>query len=294
MRNLKLSFFRVIRGLIILLSAIGFSSFAVAQKTDINVLTYNIRFANPDDAPNTWDQRKEKVFSLVRDAKPDIFGLQEALKIQVSDFEKAFPSFIRIGVGRDDGKESGEYSPLFFNSKKYNLVSSGTFWLSQTPSVAGSRGWDAACNRVVTWVHLKDKKSNALFFVFCTHFDHMGEIARRNSAGLLLQAVDSLASYNPAIVLGDFNAIPGSEPYNLITDFSNRFHLKDARLICTDLKGPEYTFTGFKVGAQSGVRIDYIFVKNNVQVLSFNVNEANNSEYYPSDHLPVNATMKIY
>jgi endonuclease/exonuclease/phosphatase family metal-dependent hydrolase len=294
MRNLMLSLIRVIRGLIILVSMIGFSSFAYAQKTIINVLTYNIRFANPDDAPNTWDQRKEKVFSLVRDAKPDIFGLQEVLNEQVSDFEKAFPGFTRIGVGRDDGKESGEYSPLLFNSKKYNLVSSGTFWLSQTPSVAGSRGWDAACNRVVTWVQLKDKKSKALFFVFCTHFDHMGEIARRNSANLLIHAVDSLAGYNPVIVMGDFNAIPGSEPYNLITDFSNRLHLKDARVICADLKGPEYTFTGFKVGAQRGTRIDYIFAKNNVQVLSFNVNESNNGEYYPSDHLPVNATMKIY
>jgi endonuclease/exonuclease/phosphatase family metal-dependent hydrolase len=294
MRNNKQSAFLKIRAIFILVGLIGLSSQADAQKAVINVLTYNIRFANPDDAPNTWDQRKGKVFSLVSEAKPDVFGLQEALKMQVSDFEKAFPGFTRVGVGRDDGKESGEYSPLFFNSKKFNLVSSGTFWLSQTPSVAGSRGWDAACNRVVTWGQLKDKKSKASFFVFCTHFDHMGEIARRNSANLLLLAVDSLAGYNPVVVLGDFNSIPGSEPYNLITDFSNRLHLKDARVICTDLEGPEYTFTGFKVGAQAGVRIDYIFVKNNVQVLLFNVNEANNGEYYPSDHLPVNATLKIY
>ena len=294
MHNFKFTAILRFRVLIILVILIGLSYHAEAQKAVINLLTYNIRFANPDDAPNTWDLRKEKVFSLVREAKPDVFGLQEALKIQVSDFEKAFPGYTRIGVGRDDGKESGEYSPLLFNAKKYNLVSSGTFWLSQTPSVAGSRGWDAACNRVVTWVQLKDKKSKVLFFVFCTHFDHMGEIARRNSADLLLHVVDSLAGYNPAVVLGDFNSIPGSEPYNLITDFSNHLHLKDARLICTDLKGPEYTFTGFKVGAQPGVRIDYIFLKNNVQVLSFNVNEANNGEYYPSDHLPVSASLKIY
>jgi len=294
MRNLKLSVFNGIRGLSILVIMIGFSAFAIAQKAVINVLTYNIRFANPDDEPNTWDQRKEKVFSLVRETSPDVFGLQEALRSQVSDFEKAFPGFTRVGVGRDDGKESGEYSPLLFNSKKYTLVSSGTFWLSQAPALAGSRGWDAACNRVVTWVQLEDKKSKVIFFVLCTHFDHIGEIARRNSANLLLHASDSLAGYKPVVVLGDFNSVPGSEPYNIITDFSNRLHMKDARLICTDLKGPEYTFTGFKVGAQPGIRIDYIFVKNNVQVLSFNVNEANNGEYYPSDHLPVNATLKIF
>lgn len=277
-----------------LVSLLGFLHVVFAQKSVIHVLTYNIRFANPDDKPNTWNQRKANVFSLVRSSNPDIIGLQEALKDQVSDFEKAFPGFTRVGVGRDDGKESGEYSPLLFNSKKINLVSSGTFWLSQTPSIAGSRGWDAACNRVVTWVKLKDKKSKALFFVFCTHFDHMGEIARRNSAELLLHAVDSLAAVYPAIVLGDFNALPGSEPYNLITDSSNRRHLKDARLLCPHVKGPEYTFTGFKVGAQPGIRIDYIFLKNNVKTLYFRVNDTSFGEYYPSDHLPVDAILKIY
>ena len=294
MQKFNLSAFLEIRALIILVSVIGFSIFADAQKSVINVLSYNIRFANPDDAPNTWAQRKEKVYTVVRDAKPDIIGLQEALKEQVSDFEKAFPGYTRIGVGRDDGKDAGEYSPLLFNSKKFNLISSGTFWLSQTPSVPGSKGWDAACNRIVTWIHLKDKKSDAIFYVFCTHFDHMGEIARRNSAKLLLHMVDSLARYKPVIVLGDFNSVPSSEPYTIITEFSNRSHLKDARLICTDVKGPEYTYTGFKVGELPGQRIDYIFLKNNVMVLSYNVNEANNGEYYPSDHLPVNATLKIY
>jgi len=294
MRNFNLSALFKIRALITLMSFIGFSSFVNAQQVVINVLTYNIRFANPDDAPNAWAQRKEKVFKVVREAKPDIIGLQEALKEQVADFEKAFPGYTRKGVGRDDGKEAGEYSPLLFNSKKFIAVSSGTFWLSQTPLVIGSKGWDAACNRIVTWIKIKDKKSKTFFFVFCTHFDHMGEIARRNSSKLLLHVVDSLAGLKPVIVLGDFNSVPGSEPYNLITDFSNRSHLKDARLICTDVNGPEYTFTGFKVGAQPGQRIDYIFLKNKILVLSFNVNEANNGEYYPSDHLPVSATLKIY
>ena len=265
-----------------------------AQKSSISVLTYNIRFSNPGDAPNTWQLRKENVFSLVREASPDIFGLQEALNEQVTDVEKAFPGFNRIGVGRDDGKASGEYSPVFYNTVKFILLSSGTFWLSQTPGVAGSRGWDAACNRVVTWVKLNEKKSGRIVFAFCTHFDHMGESARRNSAKLLLHAVDSLSGNAPAIVIGDFNATPESEPYKLITNLSDPIHLADSRTLCSNPLGPVFTYTGFKVGGIPGERIDYIFLKGITRVVSFNVNAKNNGEYYPSDHLPVNAVIELF
>jgi endonuclease/exonuclease/phosphatase family metal-dependent hydrolase len=261
----------------------------MAQQTSLTVMTYNIRLVTPGDAPNTWDLRKEKVFSIIRNVAPDVFGLQEALNEQVPDMEKAFPGYTRVGVGRDDGKASGEFSPLFFNSSKFSLVRSGTFWLSQTPLVAGSRGWDAACNRVVTWVELKEHDSEKSFLAFCTHFDHMGEVARRNSALLLLHAVDSLSGNKPAIVIGDFNASPDSEPYKLITEKSNPLHLVDALTLCEKVKGPEYTYTGFKVGGIAGERIDYIFLKGITNVESLVVNPENNGEYYPSDHLPVSA-----
>lgn len=293
MRNVMCIFFFRIQTLIIVLIITGFSSFVSAQKTVIKTLTYNIRLATPDDAPNTWNERKHKVFSLIKESKSDVFGLQEPLHEQVKDMEYAFPDYARVGVGRDDGKDAGEYSPLFFNEHKFKMLSSGTFWLSQTPSVAGSRGWDAASNRVVSWVQLKDYKAGKVFFVFCTHFDHMGEIARRNSAKFLLHAVDSLSGINPAIVLGDFNSKPGSEPYQILTDKSNPEHLLDAREIFKKPAGPKYTYTGFKVGAQPGDRIDYIFLKNKVKVLSFKVNNKNNGNYYPSDHLPVSAELKF-
>jgi endonuclease/exonuclease/phosphatase family metal-dependent hydrolase len=277
----------------LLLFQFGFSFDTFAKGPRINVLTYNIRLANPDDAPNTWDARKQKVFTIIRDSKPDVFGLQEPLHVQLQDMEYAFPDYKRVGVGRDDGKEAGEYSPLFFNEHKYKMLSSGTFWLSQTPAIPGSRGWDAACNRVITWVQLKDYKEGKTFFVFCTHFDHMGETARRNSAKLLLHSVDSLAGNAPVIVLGDFNSEPGSEPYRLITAKSDPKHLIDSREICKKPVGPKYTYTGFKVGVQPGERIDYIFLKNNVKVLSFRVNNKNNGDFYPSDHLPVSATLEL-
>ncbi len=281
---------------IVLLFAVlvpGLFSIAASQEISLNVLSYNIRLINPGDAPNTWNARKENVFSAMREAKPDVFGLQEAVYEQVVDMQNAFTGYKRIGVGRDDGKEAGEYSPVFFNAEKYTMLNSGTFWLSQTPSVPGSRGWDAACNRVVSWGKLKENKSEIVFFIFCTHFDHMGEMARRNSANLILHAVDSLAGKNPVIVLGDFNSTPDSEPFRIITDKTNPSHLTDAMVISKSRSGPKYTFTGFKVGAQPGTRIDYIFLKNSVQAVSFTVNANNNGEYYPSDHLPVSAVLKI-
>jgi endonuclease/exonuclease/phosphatase family metal-dependent hydrolase len=284
--------FQYLRNAAILLTILaGFSDFSLAQSQThpLTVLTYNIRYANPEDAPNTWAQRKEKVFGLIREAKPDVFGLQEALIEQVLDVGNAFSDYKFIGVGRDDGKKLGEYSPLFFNSEKYTLMESGTFWLSQTPSVPGSRGWDAACNRVVTWVHLKENTTGKPFVVFCTHFDHIGEIARRNSANLLLQALDSLAKDKTAIVLGDFNATPDSEPYQIITSTSDPKSLTDAGLIDKNYTGLQYTYCGFKVGGLPCERIDYIFVKNIYKVDSYKVNPANNGTYYPSDHLPVSA-----
>jgi len=266
-----------------------------AQYTaSVNVLTYNIRYANPEDTPNTWAARKQNVFNLIRQAKPDVFGVQEALKGQVADIETAFTEFSRVGVGRDNGKDSGEFSPLFYKTKKYNLHASGSFWLSQTPSVPGSRGWDAACNRVVTWIHLEDRKTGNEFLVFCTHFDHKGQEARRNSAKLLISAVDSLAADLPVIVLGDFNSSPVSEPYQLITYPANPLHLIDARTICAVANGPDYTYTGFKVGGIQGERIDYIFLKGITRVDLFTVNPENNGEYYPSDHLPVSAMLRFY
>jgi len=291
-----MSTLKIIRGSFLLFLFIVASIFCYsdlyAQNPSLEVLTYNIRYSNNGDAPNTWQQRKDKVFSVIRDAAPDVFGLQEALLEQVEDLQKAFPDFTRVGVGRDDGKVAGEFSPIFFNTARFSLIHSGTFWLSQTPTVPGSRGWDAACNRVVTFAKLSENSSGKQIFVFCTHFDHIGEEARRNSAFYLLKVVDSLSEGKPAIVMGDFNAIPSSEPFLIITDKTNPLHLVDSRNLCEKVRGPEYTFTGFNVAGTEEKRIDYIFLKGIEKVSSFSVNDENNGEFYPSDHLPVSAVLE--
>jgi len=257
----------------------------------VTVVTWNMRYNNPDDGQNAWPNRKATFLKVLKDENPDVFGLQEALYGQVQDVEKAFPGFGRVGVGREDGKTRGEFSVIFYDTLKFRSISSGNFWLSQTPLVPGSMGWDAACTRIVTWTHLQPKNGGAGFFAFNTHFDHMGQVARRNSARLLLHAVDSLAGTHPAIITGDFNAEPESEPVGILTDKDNPLHFTDSFGIAVTKDSPLYTYTGFKAGEIKGEIIDYIFVRNILKVPGYSVNTYREGDYYPSDHLPVKATI---
>ena len=256
--------------------------------TSLVVMTYNIRLNTPDDSINSWPFRKEKVIGLIAKQEPAVFGLQEALPDQVRDMEKAFPGHARIGVGRDDGKESGEFSPVFYDKARFSLIRSGTFWLSEKPSTPGSLGWDAACRRIVTWVKLEDKTTGKEFCFFNTHFDHMGTLARRNSAFTLMYAVDSIAGKLPVVITGDFNATPDSEPIFIMTGRAKPWLLfTDTRSLCPGRTGPSYTYTGFEVGGLPGKLIDFIFVKHIKTVISHKVIDDHDGRYYPSDHLPV-------
>lgn len=255
----------------------------------LKIVTWNMRLDTPSDGINAWPNRKDLFMEVLKSEKPSVFGLQEALYNQVQDVEKAFPQFGRVGVGREDGSTKGEFSAIFYDTVLYTSTASGTFWLSQTPSVPGSMGWDAACTRVVTWTQLSVKQSGKKLFVFNTHFDHMGQIARRNSALMILHAVDSLAGAAPAFIIGDFNAEPGSEPYSILTDKRNPSHLLNAFHLAEFADTPFYTYTGFKVGGIHGETIDYIFLDRRLKVLTYFVNTYNTGGYYPSDHLPVKA-----
>ena len=165
---------------------------ACAQAQTINVMTFNIRYSTASDSLNAWAFRKDKVSSQILFHEADIVGVQEALHGQVMDLQKDLPGFKFVGVGRTDGKRDGEYSALFYNSKRFQLIASETFWLSEQPAVPGSKSWDAAITRIVTWAKLKDLETKKTFFVFNTHFDHIGKVARRESAGMLLKKIDSI------------------------------------------------------------------------------------------------------
>jgi endonuclease/exonuclease/phosphatase family metal-dependent hydrolase len=263
----------------------------------LRVMTFNIRLNTPDDGPNQWPSRKNIAASMIRFHKADITGLQEALKDQVNDLTVLLPEYNWFGVGRDDGKEAGEFMAVFYRKDRLDVLEHSTFWLSETPE-SPTKGWDAMCYRVVTWGKFKDKNTGKTFYLFNTHFDHMGQVARRESAKLLLQRITEMAGTNPVIVTGDFNSTPETEPYQIIVkglpaDLSTK--LVDSETIAkSPHHGPDGTITRFQsANLPDNATIDYIFIKNNVSVdLHGTLSDCFDGRF-PSDHMPVLAELVI-
>ena len=262
-------------------------NFAMGQ--NLRIITYNIRYNNPGDGVNAWPNRSNQVSALLDFHQADIIGLQEALIGQIEDIKTALPKMEWVGVGRDDGQKAGEFSPLFYNSEKFKALKKGWFWLSETPEKPGL-GWDAACNRICTWLVLKNKKSDQKFMVFNTHFDHIGTLARNESAKLILRKIKELNTENlPVILMGDFNLTPEKEPISIILKV-----LADSRSVSKKAPyGPTGTFNDFKFESPLTERIDYIFVSNQIEVKQYGVLSDSYNQHYPSDHLPVFVNLEL-
>lgn len=260
----------------------------------LNIMTYNIWYANADAGENIWENRRDRVAQAVRDNKIDIAGMQEVLLRQLTDLGDILKDYQRIGVGRDDGKQKGEFAPIFFKTNRFELKRSGNFWLSETPDSAGSMGWDAACIRVVTWVYLKDKKTAYEFYVFNTHFDHMGDTARLESVRLIKKRINDIAGDYPVVLSGDFNCTNDSEPYRLVIETTSGRKLKDCRYSSEKkVFGPDYSFVGSEFTGQPGNIIDNIFVSEKIRVVKYEIQEKCKHGKCPSDHLPVIAIIEI-
>ncbi len=255
-----------------------------AKNQPLTIMTWNIRYNNPGDGVNAWPNRKDKVFAFIRESAPQIFCMQEVLFSQITDLSGALPQYAWFGVGRDDGKQAGEYVPVFYNKNRYRLLKGDHFWLSETPWVPGKLGWDAACARMVTWVALADQTTKDTLFIFNTHFDHVGVKARLMSARQLVHATDSIAHNHTIMITGDFNASDKDTPHQVIIGAG----FKDSRAVSLNPPaGPVYTFTGFSVSGKPGDRIDYLYLKNTKPVQTYIVNDISSNGFYPSDHLPV-------
>lgn len=266
----------------------------MAAQVPLKVMTFNIRYNNPDDSLNGWPHRKDKVASEILFYGANTLGVQEALYDQMQDLQQRLPAYKSIGVGRDDGKTKGEYAAIFYDTTRLQLLNSQTFWLSETPTVAGKIGWDGACTRIVTWGKFRDKKTNKVFFHFNTHFDHMGKIARRESAKFLLQQVHTLAGNTPAIITGDFNAIPSDEPIQIIVNANDPLHLTDSKAISqTPHFGPVGTFNGWNIAEMENQPIDYIFLKGKFNILKHASISETWEGRYASDHFAVYAEVVI-
>ena len=199
---------------------------AEEKKTDVRWATFNIRYDNPQDSLNNWQYRKDRVCQFIKDHELDIVGMQEVLHNQFQDLRAGLPEYDGIGVGRDDGKTAGEYAPLFYRKDKYEVLDSNTFWLAENPDSVGMMGWDAVCVRIATWAKFKDKATGKIFMAVNTHFDHVGEEARRQSALLIIRKIKEIVGERPAVVTGDFNVTDASDAYETIT--TNEFVMKDA------------------------------------------------------------------
>ena len=266
------------------------------QAAPIRVLSFNIRYDNPADSLHAWPNRKSHVADLIRFYDADLVGVQEALKRQVDTLAARLPGYGWFGVGRDDGDAEGEFSAIFYKESRFELLEEGTFWLSETPEVAGSRGWDAALPRIVTWGHLRDQTSGETFYHVNTHFDHRGEEARLESARLLRERLGTLAGDRPFLLTGDFNTTERDPPYEALTDVrpDSAVVLRDAYDVTAEPPyGPTETFHGFEVGGATGGRIDYVFVSEDVRVLRYGVLTDHREGRYPSDHLPVLADVVV-
>ncbi|MFZ4400010.1 MAG: endonuclease/exonuclease/phosphatase family protein [Bacteroidales bacterium] len=261
---------------------IYFTNIFITNSQSIKAITYNLRYENTFDGDNAWSNRKERVSAMLSFYDADIFGIQEGLSSQIVYLDSCLPQYYHAGIGRDDGKTKGEHSAIFYKTNKFELLKTSTFWLSETPDTV-SMGWDAVCNRICTYVLLKDKKTQQKIWVFNTHFDHIGEKAQQNSARLIIDRIKKLNKENyPIVLMGDFNMTPDKEPIKYITTV-----LKDAKyLYKKDADSTEGTFNAFEFNKPVTSRIDYFFVSG-FKVTKYRVLTDSYHCKYLSDHLPV-------
>lgn len=273
---------------------LSFSLVICLQAQPLNVMTFNIRLNTSADSLNAWPYRKDKAASQILFHEAHLVGVQEALHDQMIDLQQRLSAYKYVGSGRDDGKQKGEYSAIFYDTARLQLLQTQTFWLSEQPTVPGSKGWDAAITRIVTWAKFKDRKTKKQFYAFNTHFDHRGKEARRESAKLLLQKIKEIAGSRPVVVTGDFNAQPSDEPIEILIGKDNPDRLTDAKEItAAPHYGPTGTFNGFTQKESTNEPIDYIFLKNGGRVLKHATLSESWEGRFSSDHFPVWAAIVL-
>lgn len=255
---------------------------------EFTVATYNLRYNNKGDSINAWPNRKDWVRDLIRFHDFDIFGTQEGLIEQIS-YLGEMQEYAYVGVGRDDGATAGEHSAIFYKKERFEVLDNGDFWLSETPEKP-SFGWDATSHkRICSWAKMKDKKTKKEFYFFSVHFDHRGQVARVESAKLILQKVKEIAQGMPTIFVGDLNSRPDSEAIAILDT-----GLRDAyKVTKTPPYGPTGTSNGFNWNRTGASRIDYIYSTEEVEILKYGVLTDSKEQRFPSDHFPVMTRVNI-
>lgn len=266
----------------------------------IRVMSFNIRYNNPEDGINAWPNRKQHVANMIAEIhKADAAGLQEVKYDQLMDLVNLLPdTYSYVGVGRGDGWQDDEYSCIFYRNDKLELIATNTFWLAENPEMPGMVSWDSAITRIVTWAKFKQKSSGKEFFHFNTHFDHRGRDARVESAKLIVNKTRAIAKNTPCVITGDFNVSENSIPYAILSgkesagDVTSDF--KDGRYVSKNgHEGPTASTTSWDEMREPETRIDYVFIRNGFEVVSHKILDDRFDGRFPSDHLPVLADIQF-
>jgi endonuclease/exonuclease/phosphatase family metal-dependent hydrolase len=234
-------------------------------------LSFNIRYDNPADGVDAWPRRASAVAELIARLRPDAFGLQEAQRNQVDDLHRALGGALQldyawVGVGRDDGREAGEYNPVFYRRSVLALQDSGTFWHSEAPDQPGSRFEGSAFPRICTWARLQ-RGADKPFFFFNTHFDYLAAPVQEKSAALILTRVPTIAGLYPSVLVGDLNCTPETAARRRLASsfFVDTSELAAALAPDHHKNARAGTFTGFRAASEAAAilpgeeTIDYAF-----------------------------------
>lgn len=246
--------------------------------------SFNLRYNNPNDTGNLWVNRAPVAAALIRFHDYDVIGTQEGLEGQLQDLNKALPEYERYGLGRDDGKQGGEHSAIFFKKDRFQVLKKGDFWLSATPDKPGL-GWDATCcNRICSWVYLLDKQSKKKFYFFNAHFDHQGKVAREESSKLIVKKMKAIAGSEKAIFTGDLNGDHQSTWYQRLATSG---YLKDTYTLAAHPYVFNASFHDFGKELNSDGVIDHVFVTGTPKVKRWGILTDSYRGKFPSDHFPV-------
>ena len=272
------------------------SALIAADGPELRVMSFNIRYGTAPDGENHWDRRKDFLVETVLAFCPDLLGTQETLAFQRDFLAERLTDYRVLGVGREDGKEQGEIMAIYWRKDRFEVLDSGHFWLSTTPETPGSKSWDSALPRMVTWIKLRDlKQPDARPILWMnTHFDHRGEQARQESARLVRAKLGEMGEGGSLIVTGDFNAAEGSQPYQLLFGEIDgvKSPVVDSFRVAHPERGTEEgTFSGFQAANVSGARIDWIACSRDWRIIQAGIDRTSRDGRTPSDHFPVFAIL---
>ncbi len=277
-------------------AALGAMNAATAAPTPgapLRVMSFNVRYATAPDGENAWDKRRDFFFETIEQFQPDVIGFQEVLAVQYDAIAERLKGHAFSGVAREDGRRQGEFSSIGYRKDRFSVVAAGTFWLSEQPTVPGSKSWDAALTRICSWARLREAATGREFVYANTHFDHRGVVARREAARVLSEQIGPIAAGVPAILTGDFNINEDNPAYVALVQPTKPEWIRwidSYRTLHPQRQPDEASFNGFK-GTVKGSRIDFIFHTSHFKATAAAIDRSSRDGRFPSDHYPVTAVL---